>query len=156
MAPKRTNRRIRIRKNKNKTKKTQKRIRFLLQKQKGGLGPASYAPFETTPGEYVPVAYAPTIGATDDPSDPSNVVSVRMQPNMVGGKKSRKSTRKTRPSASRRIRGGADSITDVQTSSIPYSFLTSSGAQVSANVIQGVNTPELNPSTTAFRPAILV
>lgn len=149
MAPRKTKRTNRIRKNKNKTKKTQKRIRFLLQKG-GGTGPASYIPFETTPGQYIPPPYAPTIGATADPSDPSNVVSVRMQPNVVGGK--RKSGRKTR-----KIRGGADTITDAQTSSIPYSFLTTAGAQTSANVIQAHSIHELNASNSqAFRTAVFV
>ena len=150
MAPRKTKRTNRIRKNKNKTKKTQKRIHFLLQKGGATAGPASYVPFESTLGQYIPVAYAPTIGATADPSDPSNVVSVRMQPNVVGGK--RKSGRKTR-----KIRGGADTITDAQTSSIPYSFLTTAGAQTSANVIQGHNIHELNASNSqAFRTAVFV
>ena len=151
MAPRKTKRTNRIRKNKNKTKKTQKRIRFLLQKGGSGtIGPASYIPFETTPGQYIPPPYAPTIGATADPSDPSNVVSVRMQPNVVGGK--RKSGRKTR-----KLRGGADTITDAQTSSIPYSFLTTAGAQTSANVIQAHSIPELNASNSqAFRTAVFV
>lgn len=136
-----------------KPSKPVKRIRFLLQK--GGsstIVPASYMPFESTPGQYIPVAYAPTIGATADPSDPSNVVSVRMEPNMVGGK--RKHTKKNK---NKTLRGGADTVTDVHTSSIPYSFLTTSGAQTSANVIQGHNIHELNASNSqAFRTAVFV
>lgn len=148
MAPRKTKRTNRIRKNKNKTKKTQKRIRFLLHKggTAGTAGPASYIPFETTPGEYIPTQYAPTIGATADPSDPSNVVSVRIQPNMVGGK--RKSGRKTR-----KIRGGADPITDGQTSNAIYSFNTGPGTQVSADIIQGV---ALNQANNAFRPLTII
>jgi hypothetical protein len=131
--------------------KSIKRIRFLLHKG-GSTAPASYIPFESTPGQYIPVAYAPTIGATADPSDPSNVVSVRMEPNMVGGK--RKHTKKNK---NKTLRGGADTVTDVQTSSIPYSFLTTSGAQTSANVIQGHNIHELNASNSqAFRTAVFV
>jgi len=134
-----------------KPSKPVKRIRFLLQKG-GSTAPASYVPFESTPGQYIPVAYAPTIGATADPSDPSNVVSVRMQPNMFGGK--RKYTKKNK---NKTLRGGADTVTDVQTSSIPYSFLTTAGAQTSANVIQGHNIHELNASNSpAFRTAVFV
>ena len=124
-----------------KPSKPVKRIRFLLQK--GG---------SSAPGQSIPVAYAPTIGSTADPSDPSNVVSVRMQPNMFGGK--RKYTKKNK---NKTLRGGADTVTDVQTSSIPYSFLTTAGAQTSANVIQGHNIHELNASNSpAFRTAVFV
>ena len=133
-----------------KPSKPVKRIRFLLQK--GGSSTPSYVPFESTPGQYIPVAYAPTIGATADPSDPSNVVSVRMQPNMVGGK--RKHTKKNK---NKTLRGGADPVTDVQTSSIPYSFLTTPGAQTSADVLNGTKIQELNANdTSAFRPVMVI
>ena len=132
-----------------KSPKPIKRIRFLLQKG-GSTAPASYIPFESTPGQYIPVAYAPTIGATADPSDPSNVVSVRMEPNMVGGK--RKHTKKNKT-----LRGGADPVTDVQTSNIPYSFFTTSGAQTSADVLGGIKIQELNANdTSAFRPVMVI
>ena len=130
-----------------KPSKPVKRIRFLLQK--GGSSTASYVPFESTPGQYIPVAYAPTIGATADPSDPSNVVSVRMQPNMVGGK--RKHTKKNK---NKTLRGGADTVTDVQTSSIPYSFLPTPGAQTSADVLNGIKIQEND--TSAFRPVMVI
>ena len=131
--------------------KSVKRIRFLLQKG-GTSAPASYIPFESTPGQYIPVAYAPTIGATADPSDPSNVVSVRMEPNMVGGK--RKHTKKNK---NKTLRGGADPVTDVQTSNIPYSFFTTSGAQTSADVLGGIKIQELNANdTSAFRPVMVI
>jgi len=124
-----------------KPSKPVKRIRFLLQK--GG---------SSTPGQYIPVAYAKDIGATADPSDPSNVVSVRMEPNMSGGK--RKHTKKNK---NKTIRGGADPVTDVHTSSIPYSFFTMSGAQTSADLFNGIKIPELNPNvTSAFNPAVFV
>lgn len=131
-----------------KPSKSVKRIRFLLQKG-GSNAPASYIPFESTPGQYIPVAYAPTIGATADPSDPSNVVSVRMQPNMVGGK--RKHTKKNK---NKTLRGGADPVTDVQTSNIPYSFLTTPGAQTSADVLNGIKIQEND--TSAFRPVMVI
>lgn len=146
MAPRKTKRTNRIRKNKNKTKKTQKRIRFLLQK--GGTAAASYIPFETTPGQYIPTQYAPTIGAAADPSDPSNVVSVRMQPNLSGGKRRRKCTKRTR-----KIRGGADPITEPQTSNAIYSFLTTQGTQLSADIMNGV---PLNQANNAFRPLTII
>jgi hypothetical protein len=132
-----------------KPSKPVKRIRFLLQK--GGSSTPSYVPFESTPGQYIPVAYAPTIGATADPSDPSNVVSVRMEPNMVGGK--RKHTKKNK---NKTIRGGADPVTDVHTSSIPYSFFTTSGAQTSADLLNGIKIPELTPNDTMFRPVTFI
>lgn len=147
MAPRKTKRtnRIRKNKNKNKTKKTQKRIRFLLHKGgTAGTAAASYIPFESTPGQYIPTQYAPTIGATADPSDPSNVVSVRIQPNMVGGKRTKRT---------RKLRGGADPITDGQTSNAIYSFNTGPGAQVSADIIQGV---ALNQANNAFRPLTII
>jgi len=131
-----------------KSPKPIKRIRFLLQKG-GTSAPASYVPFESTPGQYIPVAYAPTIGATADPSDPSNVVSVRMEPNMVGGK--RKHTKKKK---NKTLRGGADPVTDVQTSNIPYSFLTTPGAQTSADVLNGIKIQEND--TSAFRPVMVI
>jgi hypothetical protein len=132
-----------------KSSKPVKRIRFLLQKG-GTSAPASYIPFESTPGQYIPVAYAPTIGATADPSDPSNVVSVRIQPNMVGGK--RKHTKKNKT-----LRGGADPVTDVQTSNIPYSFLTTPGAQTSADVLNGIKIQEVNATnSSAFRPVMII
>ena len=127
-----------------KSSKPVKRIRFLLQK--GGSSTASY---ESTPGQYIPDAYAPTIGATADPSDPANVVSVRMEPNMLGGK--RKHTKKNK---NKTIRGGADPVTDVHTSSIPYSFFTTSGAPTSADLLNGIKIPELNPNV--FHPAVFV
>lgn len=142
MAPRKTKRTNRTRKNKNKAKKTQKRIRFLLHK--GGTAAASYIPFESTPGQYIPPQYAPTIGATADPSDPSNVVSVRIQPNMVGGKRTKRT---------RKLRGGAHPITDGQTSNAIYSFNTGPGAQVSADIIQGV---ALNQANNAFRPLTII
>lgn len=142
MAPRKTKRTNRTRKNKNKAKKTQKRIRFLLHK--GGTAAASYIPFESTPGQYIPPQYAPTIGATADPSDPSNVVSVRIQPNMVGGKRNKRT---------RKIRGGADPITEPQTSNAIYSFLTTQGTQLSADIMNGV---PLNQANNAFRPAVLI
>jgi len=134
-----------------KSPKSVKRIRFLLQKG-GTSAPASYIPFESTPGQYIPVAYAPTIGATADPSDPSNVVSVRMEPNMVGGK--RKHTKKNK---NKTLRGGADPVTDVQTSNIPYSFLTTPGAQTSADVLNGIKIQEVNATnSSAFRPVMII
>ena len=133
-----------------KPSKPVKRIRFLLQK--GGSSTPSYLPFESTPGQYIPVAYAKDIGATADPSDPSTVVSVRMEPNMSGGK--RKHTKKNK---NKIIRGGADPVTDVHTSSIPYSFFTMSGAQTSADLLNGIKIPELNPNVmSAFNPAVFV
>jgi hypothetical protein len=132
-----------------KSSKPVKRIRFLLQK--GGSSTASYAPFESTPGQ-IPVAYASTIGSTADPNDPANVVSVRMEPNMSGGK--RKHTKKNK---NKTIRGGADPVTDVHTSSIPYSFFTMSGAQTSADLLNGIKIPELNANVmSAFRPVTFI
>jgi len=144
MAPRKTKRTNRIRKNKNKAKKTQKRIRFLLHKGGTAAGPASYIPFETTPGQYILPQSAQYIGAAADPSDPSNVVSVRIQPNMVGGKRTKKT---------RKLRGGADPITEPQTSNAIYSFNTGPGAQVSADIIQGV---ALNQANNAFRPLTII
>ena len=148
MAPRKTKRTNRIRKNKNKTKKTQKRIRFLLHKGGTATVPASYIPFENTPGQYIPPPYAPITGGIYDPSDPSNVVSVRMQPNLSGGKRRRKCTKRTR-----KIRGGADPITEPQTSNAIYSFLTTQGTQLSADIMNGV---PLNQANNAFRPAVLI
>lgn len=149
MAPRKTKRTNRIRKNKNKTKKTQKRIRFLLHKGgTAGTAAASYIPFETTPGQYIPPQSAQYIGAAADPSDPSNIVSVRMQPNLSGGKRRRKCTKRTR-----KIRGGADPITEPQTSNAIYSFLTTQGTQLSADIMNGV---PLNQANNAFRPLTII
>lgn len=150
MAPRKTKRtnRTRKNKNKNKAKKTQKRIRFLLQKGgtagTAGTAAASYIPFETTPGQYILPQSAQYIGAAADPSDPSNIVSVRMQPNMVGGKRTKRT---------RKIRGGADPITEPQTSNAIYSFLTTQGTQLSADIMNGV---PLNQANNAFRPLTII
>ena len=149
MAPRKTKRTNRIRKNKNKTKKTQKRIRFLLQKGgTAGTAAASYIPFENTTGQYILPQSAQYIGAAADPSDPSNIVSVRMQPNLSGGKRRRKCTKRTR-----KIRGGADPITEPQTSNAIYSFLTTQGTQLSADIMNGV---PLNQANNAFRPLTII
>jgi hypothetical protein len=91
-----------------------------------------------------------------DPSDPSQVMSVRMQPNMnssflSGGKKRKmkksktskkskksKTVRKSKRRTMRRMKkGGADPVLSSQNANITSSFNTVLGAQTSANIITG-------------------
>jgi hypothetical protein len=97
-----------------------------------------------------------------DPSDPSQLMSVRIQPNMnvpflSGGKKrttkrskrsktSKKSKhRKTIKRRTMRLKkGGADPILSSQNANIVSSFNSTLGAQTSANIITGTNDEIIN------------
>ena len=72
----------------------------------------------------------------DDATDPSNVVSVRIQPNMVGGSRKSKKNRKSRRRTRRNIkRGGGDALFDTYNANIVSSFNTVSGSPVSADIL---------------------
>jgi len=97
-----------------------------------------------------------------DPLDPSQVISVRIQPNMnssflSGGKKSKtkkskksKKAKKSNKSKTmkryiRRLKkGGADPVISSQNANIVSSFNTTVGAQTSANIITGTNDEIMN------------
>jgi len=92
-----------------------------------------------------------------DPSDPSQVMSVRMQPNMnssflSGGKKKKskkskksKTVRKSKRRTMRRMKkGGADPVLSSQNANIASSFNTVLGAQTSANIITGTHDEIMN------------
>ena len=99
-----------------------------------------------------------------DPSDPSQIISVRMQPNMntsflSGGKKRKtlkkykkskkskksKTVRKSKKRIIRRMKkGGADPVLSSQNANITSSFNTVLGAQTSANIITGTNDQIMN------------
>jgi hypothetical protein len=104
---------------------------------KGGdaLGPASLTNFD--PG--FKFTY-PLNDHTHDPIAPVNVMSVRMQPNMTGGK------RKTR---SRKIRGGSADpfIKAYESNTLSSPPLTSLvGAANAANIITGQDNPKMTYS----------
>jgi hypothetical protein len=110
-----------------------RRRRRRTRRMKGGdaLGPASLTDFD--PGfKYT----YPLNDHMNDPLAPSNIVDVRMQPNMTGG---RRRCRKSR-SRSRRMRGGSSdpyikAYESNTLSSPPFTSL--SGASNAANIITG-------------------
>ena len=104
-----------------------------------------------------------------DPSDPSQVMSVRIQPNMnssflSGGKKrntknSKKSNKSNKSKKSKKTnkikktkkihtmrmkKGGADPVLSSQNANIISSFNTVLGAQTSANIITGTSDQIMN------------
>jgi len=98
-----------------------------------------------------------------DPSDPSQVMSVRMQPNMnssflSGGKKrktkkSKKVKKSKKSKQSKHIKkrhtmrlkkGGADPVLSAQNANVVSSFNTALVAQPSANLITGTNDQTMN------------
>lgn len=91
----------------------------------------------------------------DDPSDSSNIMSVRMQPNMssttvTGGKKS-----KSKSKSLNRKTGGSSAYLASYNSNPQLSFNTTSGAQVSLDLLRGINSETLNsvntlPKTVTF------
>jgi hypothetical protein len=95
-----------------------------------------------------------------DPSDPSQVISVRIQPNMsssfLSGGKKRKTKRskilnkskKSKNTKKRRTihlkKGGADLVLSSQNANVHSSFNTVLGAQTTANIITGTNDQTMN------------
>ena len=107
---------------------------------KGGdaLGPASLTNFD--PGfKYT----YPLNDHTHDPIAPVNVMSVRMQPNMIGGRRRRRKTR------SRKIRGGSADpfIKAYESNTLSSPPVTSlAGAANAANIITGQDNPKMTYS----------
>ena len=107
---------------------------------KGGdaLGPASLTNFD--PGfKYT----YPLNDHMNDPLAPSNIVDVRMQPNMTGGK------RRRRKSRSRKMRGGSADpfIKAYESNTLSSPPITSlAGAANAANIITGQANPTMNYS----------
>lgn len=107
---------------------------------KGGdaLGPASLTNFD--PGfKYT----YPINEHIDDPLAPTNIVDVRMQPNMIGGRRRRRKTR------SRKIRGGASdpfikAYESNAVSSPPITSLT--GSTTAVNIITGQDNSKMTYS----------
>lgn len=109
-----------------------RRRRSKRRSMKGGdaLGPASLTSFD--PG------FKYTYSLNDhmnDPLAPSNIVDVRMQPNMTGGRRPRR-----RKSSKRRVRGGSGDpflkAYDLNLLSSPP-ITSMSGASTAANIITG-------------------
>jgi len=100
---------------------------------KGGdaLGPASLTNFD--PGfKYT----YPLNSHVDDPIAPVNVMSVRMQPNMIGGRRKRRRSRK--------VRGGSSDpfIKAYESNTLSSPPLTSlAGAANAANIVTGQDNP---------------
>lgn len=96
-----------------------------------------------------------------DPSDPSQVISVRIQPNMnlsfLSGGKKRKSKRSKKSKQSKKSKhikkrhtmrvkkGGSDPVLSSQNANVSSSFNTVLGAQTSANIMTGINDQTMNP-----------
>lgn len=130
---------------KNKTNKKYKRGGSCgCQQQKGGkikggnsnfFGPDSFAKFDTTTNTYT----YPVNTHINDPLNPSQITSVRMQPNMVGGKSKKNKPKKTNKHKSKKMKGG-----DFLSSNLQSSVFTPQGASTQVNVLSGTNNPSLN------------
>jgi hypothetical protein len=135
-----------------------------LNKITGGMGPESTINIDS---KYV-IPYNTSIGGLGtDPLDPSNLISTRTQPIMVGGKrkkrrsnkksskiKSRKTKKARKYRKTRKYKGGE--FMAANTGNIQASFMQSSGAQTAANVMHGTNSSSLNsePQMMKYGPYI--
>lgn len=148
------------------------KTRRTLKKLKGGCGcqsqnkisgggnnlPApSFTNFDTY-NKYI-IPYNTSVGLPGgDPIDASNIVSTRMQPNMVGGKskckgkrqskKNKKSMKKrfftlVKNSKRRRYKGGNNYLNLIN-GNIQSSIFQTTGMSTTSNVINGVNNEHLN------------
>lgn len=108
-------------------------------KIKGGnsnfFGPDSFAKFDTTTNTYT----YPVNTHIIDPLNPSQITSVRMQPNMVGGKSRKNKPKKTNKRKSKKMKGG-----DFLSSNLQSSVFTPQGASTQVNVLGGIHDPSLN------------
>ena len=130
-----------------------------IAKKKGGCGCQSSIKGGTSFNVNNP-SVNPFNNYNTDPSDPSQVISVRIQPNMnssflSGGKKRKtkrlntlnKSKKSKNTKKRRRIhmkKGGADPVLYSQNANVTSSFNTVLGAQTSANLITGTNDQIMN------------
>lgn len=118
-------------------RRTNKRRRSI----KGGniLGPVSLTNFDPVFKFTYPIN-----DHINDPLAPSNIVDVRMQPNMTGGRR-----RRRRKSRSRKIRGGSSdpfikAYESNTLSSPPITSLT--GASNAVNIVTGQDNPKMTYS----------
>jgi len=130
-----------------------------LVKKKGGCGCQNSikggASFDVNNPSVIPLN-----NYNADPSDPSQVISVRIQPNinssfLSGGKKRKtkrlkksKKSKKSKNIKKRRTihmkKGGADLVLSSQNANVISSFNTALGARTSANILTGTNDQIIN------------
>ena len=137
----------------------------IFDKITGGIGPASLTNFDTHNNYTIP--YNNAIGVVGaDPIDPSSIVSTRIQPNIVGGKKYKKrrntktnKRRNTKTKTNKKMRkynGGGVDYVDAHNGNIQSSFLQGTGAQTAANILHGTHSELLNsqPQFITYAPYI--
>jgi hypothetical protein len=132
--------------------------------QKGGsanfFGPDSFAKFDATTNNYT----YPLNSHINDPLNPTNIVSVRMQPNMVGGKSRKNKSKKSKKSkkSNKKMRGGGlpggglpggglQGGDGILSSNLQSSVFTSEGAATQVNVLGGVVNPSLNQNMSSIQ-----
>ena len=85
-----------------------------------------------------------------DPSDPSVVISTRIQPNMTGGGITRRNKRRRmkRRYSLKRVRfGGSNQLVQSANQNMVTAFGTAGGAEASASVVAGIKNPLINDSS---------
>jgi len=128
----------------------------------GALSPASFTNtnFDTNNTHIIP--YNTSVGLKNiDPSDASNVVSTRMQPNMTGGKNKRKSLKSRKVSKSRKIKKTCKSLKKrsmkggnyipMMNGNAQSTFLQTSGMLTSSNILTGTHNDILNSQPQFLR-----
>ena len=124
-----------------------------------GLTP-SFTNFDTN-NKYI-IPYNTSVGLKNiDPSDASNVVSTRMQPNITGGKNKRKSLKSRKVSKSRKIKKTRKSLkkrsmkggnyVDMMNGNAQTTFLQTSGGLTSSNILTGTHNDILNSQPQFLR-----
>ena len=118
--------------------------------QKGGnanfFGPDSFANFDATTNNYT----YPLNTHINDPINPTNIVSVRMHPNMVGGKPRKNKSKKSKKSNKRKSnkKMGGDGFLS---SNLQSSVFTPEGASTQVNVLGGIVNPSLNQNMSPIQ-----